>query len=100
MIIFERFIARGGIDVHEFCRAKGINTDEELKSYCAERGMTLPLAKYFEVTEAKEETTFNVKAKVVKSIKNTAKKPAENKPKEPAKKPRVTRTRRTKKQSK
>jgi len=100
MIIFERFIARSGIDIYEFCRAQKINTDEGLKSYCIERGMTAPVAKYFEVAKVKEETVSNVKTKVTKSRKAPAKKSEEDKPKEPTKKPRVTRTRRTKKQSK
>ena len=116
MVVFERFIAGGNFDIKDFFTAIGVNSDEELRRYCSERGMTTPVKKYFTATspvaiveEAKKVIDKNVtKKKVTKTTRAksvVAPKPAAVKPtedtqapvKKSVRKPRTPRGKTTKK---
>ena len=103
MINFERFIARGNFKVEEFFAAAGIDSDEQLREYCRERGMTLPVKEYFSAPVQPALDASPVGAPPTKPKRSTkrAPKPKAEQPagdpdvkspvKKPARKPRTTR---------
>jgi len=87
MFLFERFIARANTTAEEFFKAAGITNTDELRAYCAQKGMTFPVKEYFVEKEA------SLIKKVVKPKVVASKIPLKEKtkPKEVVKKPRTTR---------
>ena len=47
MYSFERFIARGNVEIEKFFKEIGITSDEELREYCTKSNLTMPIKEYF-----------------------------------------------------
>jgi hypothetical protein len=99
MILFERFIARAGVDLPIFFEARGITSDEELRKYCSERGITPPAASYFEspVVPVPIPTDAVASKPIISTKKEPAKRTATEKTtaKDPKPKRKTTRGRKT-----